>query len=246
MYICVKEVQQHEREIFNTYIAKCNVIYASYIIVAYMTTSIYVLGPTLFPMINVVSVTEYPFDTNRTSINIIVRVHQIVACYQRCSHVCMCMFGGFLIWFTAARFECLTAELKNNTNDRTLIVCIQKQLRLKRFQNIDENPGNSGPNDTLAFTARATCIFLQIRGRCDYLFSFHGTLCCSVMLIPHDNMRRRNGHELGPLQKRVRFNVVRTNAGNAEEHTVRDDVSETNNPFCQMCDIRTLSALLLH
>ena len=40
--------------------------------------------------------------------------------------------------------------------------------------------------------------------------------------------------------------MVRTNAGNAEEPAVRDDVSETSDPFYQMCNKRTLSALLLH
>ena len=131
MYIFVKEVQQYEKEIFDTYLARCNAIYASYIIVAYVMTSIYVLGPTLFPMVYVVRA-EYPFDTNRTSVGVMIRAHHILTGYQCCSHLCLCVFGGLLIWFTTARFESLTVELQNSTNVRTLIACIQKQLRLKR------------------------------------------------------------------------------------------------------------------
>ena len=131
MYTCVKEMQQHEREIFNTYLARCNVIYANYIIGAYVMASIYLLGPTMFPMVNIIHA-EYPFDTNRTSISVMVHAHQIVACYQCSSHVCLCVFGGLLIWFTTARFECLAVELQNNTNIRTLTACVKKQLRLKR------------------------------------------------------------------------------------------------------------------
>ena len=131
MYVYVKEMQQHEREIFNTYLTRCNVIYASYIIGAYTMASIYLVGPTLFPMVNIIKA-EYPFDTNRTSISVMIRAHQIVACYQCCSHVCLCVFGGLFIWFTAARYECLTMEIQKNTNFRTLTMCIRKQLRLKR------------------------------------------------------------------------------------------------------------------
>ncbi|CAD1474518.1 unnamed protein product, partial [Heterotrigona itama] len=132
MYVCVKEAQQHEREIFNTYLAKCNVIYASYIIGAYAGASIYLWGPILFSLVNIIHA-EYPFDTNRTSISVMVRVHQIVACYQCSSHMCLCVFGGLLIWFTAARYECLAVEIQKNTNIRTLTTCIRKQLHLKRY-----------------------------------------------------------------------------------------------------------------
>ena len=131
MYVCSKEIQQQERKIFNTYLERCNAIYVSYVIAAYVITSIYVLGPMFFPIVNVINA-EYPFDTNRTSINVIVRTHQIVASYQLCSHVSMCVFGGFLIWFTAARYECLAMEIQKNTNIRTLAKCIRKQLHLNR------------------------------------------------------------------------------------------------------------------
>ncbi|XP_043520273.1 uncharacterized protein LOC122534053 [Frieseomelitta varia] len=64
---------------------------------------------------------------------VMIRAHQILTGYQCCSHLCLCVFGGLLIWFAAARFECLAVELQNNTNVRTLIACVEKQLRLKRY-----------------------------------------------------------------------------------------------------------------
>ncbi|KOX78109.1 hypothetical protein WN51_09468 [Melipona quadrifasciata] len=164
MYICVKEMQQQEKEIFNTYLAKCNVIYASYIIVAYVMTSIYALGPTLFPMVNVVNA-EYPFDTNRTSISVMIRAHQILTGYQCCSHLCLCVFGGLLFWFTAARFECLAVELQNNTNVRTLIACIEKQLHLKRYA------------EDVITCFRFTVLFVVA------LCSFLMTLCAVIMVM---------------------------------------------------------------
>ena len=131
MCTCAKEIQEHEKEIFDMYLARCNFVYAIYITVAYVGASFYLCGPVVFPVGNVV-LAEYPFDTNRTSVSVVIRAHQILTGYQCCSHLCLCVFGGLLIWFTAARFECLTMELQNNTNVRTLIACIQKQLRLKR------------------------------------------------------------------------------------------------------------------
>ncbi|KAF3419755.1 hypothetical protein E2986_13764, partial [Frieseomelitta varia] len=94
--------------------------------------SIYLVGPTMFPMVNIIHA-EYLSDSNRTLIRVMIRAHQILTGYQCCSHLCLCIFGGLLIWFTAARFECLAVELQSNTNVRTLIACIQKQLRLKRY-----------------------------------------------------------------------------------------------------------------
>ncbi|CAD1480676.1 unnamed protein product [Heterotrigona itama] len=164
MYVCVKEVQQHEREIFNTYLAKCNVIYASYIFVAYMNTSIYLLGPIMFPMVNVIN-PELPFDINRTSVGVMLRIHHILTGYQFCSHLCVCVFGALLIWFTATRFECLTVELQNNTNVRTLITCIQKQLRLKRYA------------EDVITCFRFTVFFVVA------LCSFLMTLCAVIMVV---------------------------------------------------------------
>ncbi|CAD1474709.1 unnamed protein product [Heterotrigona itama] len=45
----------------------------------------------------------------------------------------MCLFGALLIWFTAARFECLMVELQNTADIRMLAPYIEKHLRLKRY-----------------------------------------------------------------------------------------------------------------
>ncbi|KAK9304503.1 hypothetical protein QLX08_004134 [Tetragonisca angustula] len=104
----IREAKLHEREIFYTYLARCNVFYGSYI-------------------------AEYPFDVNRTLVSVIVRAHQSIACCQCCAHVCLSVFGALLIWFTAARFECLAVEMQRSTDIVTMSICIGKQLRLKRY-----------------------------------------------------------------------------------------------------------------
>ncbi|KAK9304307.1 hypothetical protein QLX08_004297 [Tetragonisca angustula] len=47
--------------------------------------------------------------------------------------MCVSILGASLLWYTAARFECLAIELKKSTNIRMLIVCIEKQLHLRRY-----------------------------------------------------------------------------------------------------------------
>ncbi|XP_076672862.1 uncharacterized protein LOC143371511 isoform X2 [Andrena cerasifolii] len=42
-------------------------------------------------------------------------------------------FAALLLWFTAARFECLMLELQETSNARTLIKCIKKQIQLRRY-----------------------------------------------------------------------------------------------------------------
>ena len=51
---------------------------------------------------------------------------------RRRTHFSMCVFAALLMWFTAARFDCLAFEFGRSTDIRTLIVCIKKQLHLKR------------------------------------------------------------------------------------------------------------------
>ncbi|KOX78108.1 hypothetical protein WN51_09467 [Melipona quadrifasciata] len=195
MYICMKEMQQHEREIFDTYLARCNVIYASYIIGAYVMASIYLLGPTMFPMINIINA-EYPFDTNRTSISVMIRAHQILTGYQYCSHLCLCVFGGLLFWFTAARFECLAVELQNNTNvhqSPLIAKCnfVQQHTFPKYWQKFarqwTERYDLHSPHVQLVFSSRyaedvITCfrfMVLFIVALCSFLM----TLCAVIMVM---------------------------------------------------------------
>lgn len=131
LWSCIEQAQQHEREIYYLYLARCNVFYSSYIAATYATVAVGLIGPLFLPILNMIFA-EYPFNVDRTSVIAIVRVHQIITGHQICAHICMCLFGGLLIWFTAARYECLMAELQRTTDIRMLAWFIEKQLRLKR------------------------------------------------------------------------------------------------------------------
>ena len=133
MIVCFKEARRYERDIFSKYIAKCNVFYGGTLIFVYMTGVVFVIGPVALP-IDYPLECEYPFRVNYTSIIILIYFHQSFVCFQCAAHVCLSAFGAFLLWFTAARFECLAMEFQNSSNIDALIVCIKKQLHLRRYK----------------------------------------------------------------------------------------------------------------
>ena len=128
---CIREAKQYEREIFCMYLARCNVFYGSYIAGTYSMVLICIYAPIIFPISSIIHA-EYPFDVNRTLVSAVVRAHQSIACCQCCAHVCLSVFGALLIWFAAARFECLAVEMQRSTDIRMMSICIEKQSRLKR------------------------------------------------------------------------------------------------------------------
>lgn len=131
MVTYVKEAQQYEREIFCKYIAKCSILYGSCMLFAYVTVTTFLLGPvilsTSFPLD-----AEYPFNVNYTPVNAIIYLHQSFVCCQCAANICLCICGALLLWFTAARFECLAVEFKKSSNIDMVITCVKKQLLLRR------------------------------------------------------------------------------------------------------------------
>ncbi|XP_050594749.1 odorant receptor 22c-like [Bombus affinis] len=134
MVTYVKEAQQYEREIFCKYIARCSTLYGSCMLFAYVTVTIFLLGPvilsTSFPLD-----AEYPFNVNYTPVNAIIYLHQSIVCCQCAANICLCISGALLLWFTAARFECLAVEFKKSSNIDMVITCVKKQLHLRRYAN---------------------------------------------------------------------------------------------------------------
>lgn len=131
MMIFIEEANQYEREIFCKYIEKCGKFCGVSIACMYMTAVCFALGPVFLP-INFPLETEYPFRVNYTPVNIIVYMHQAFLNFQGVAHICLSMMGALLLWFAAARFECLAMEFQNCVNIPTLILCVKKQLRLRR------------------------------------------------------------------------------------------------------------------
>ncbi|XP_012348632.1 odorant receptor 4 isoform X2 [Apis florea] len=130
MMICVKEEQLYD--ILCIYIKKCNILYGGTIVLIYGTATVFVLGPIFLP-ISFPWGTEYPFQINYTTINIIIYVHQFFFTYQCAAHTCLSLFGALLLWFATARFECLIKELQKITSIDMLIVCLKKLLFLRRY-----------------------------------------------------------------------------------------------------------------
>ena len=115
MISCVNEAKEYERDIFDLYIAKCYSVYGGYVTTLYSLFSFVIR-----------------FATITLPVNFILYLHHTAICCQGVGHFCMCVFAALLMWFTVARFDCLTIEFERTTNVRTLITCVKKQLHLKR------------------------------------------------------------------------------------------------------------------
>ncbi|XP_043511401.1 uncharacterized protein LOC122529379 isoform X2 [Frieseomelitta varia] len=132
MLNCVKEARQYEKEIYCKLVAKCSIFFGSSIVCIYLTSTAFSVGPA-FTSASFPCDAEYPFRVNDTPVHVIIYVQQSIVCYQCAAHLCLSMFGALLFWFTAARFECLAIEITQITNASMLVVCIKKQLYLRRY-----------------------------------------------------------------------------------------------------------------
>lgn len=131
MMTYVREAQQYEKKIFYKYIKKCYVFCGGSMACTYVTATCFSLRPIVLP-VSLPFDAEYPFPINYTSIYVIIYMHHACLCIQTAAHVCVSSFGALLLWFTVARFECLAAELERSTDINALVVCVKKQLHLKR------------------------------------------------------------------------------------------------------------------
>ncbi|XP_071859006.1 uncharacterized protein isoform X1 [Bombus fervidus] len=132
MMTYVREAQQYEKKIFYKYIKKCYVFCGGSMACTYVTATCFSLRPIVLP-VSLPFDTEYPFPINYTSMYVIIYMHHVCLCIQTAAHVCVSSFGALLLWFTVARFECLAAELERSTDIEALVVCVKKQLHLKRY-----------------------------------------------------------------------------------------------------------------
>ncbi|XP_016766484.1 uncharacterized protein LOC102655559 isoform X1 [Apis mellifera] len=132
MIIYVKEAQQYEKKIFHKYIEKCHIFYGCSIACIYLTATVFVIGP-VFSSASFPADAEYPFQVNSTSMKIIIYLQQSLIAFQCAGHACLSIFGALLLWFVSARFECLAVELQKTTDIGMLIVCVKKQLHIRRY-----------------------------------------------------------------------------------------------------------------
>ena len=104
-------------------------------VVVYTAVTAFLLGPLVMPVPFPLDA-EYPFSVNYTSVYVILYFHQAFTCFQCAGHTCLSLLAALLLFFTVARFECLAMEFEKSTNIDMLIVCIKKQLYLRRYEYI--------------------------------------------------------------------------------------------------------------
>ncbi|EFN85862.1 hypothetical protein EAI_12514 [Harpegnathos saltator] len=75
---------------------------------------------------------KYPFDVEREPVKTFIFVHQFIAIWQCFSTVCLSSFIGFLIWFTAARFEILSQQFRAVNGTDEIIACVHRHIKLLR------------------------------------------------------------------------------------------------------------------
>ncbi|XP_017760963.1 PREDICTED: uncharacterized protein LOC108551337 [Eufriesea mexicana] len=127
----IKEAQEYEREIFYKYIEKSFTFYKGSILLSYTSATIFLLGSLVFPISLPLEV-EYPFPINNTAVYVFLYFHQSLVIYQCTAHTCIVTFVALILWYTAARFECLAMQFDKVSDLDTMAVCIRKHLQLTR------------------------------------------------------------------------------------------------------------------
>ena len=132
---CVKEASTRDREVFQKYVDQCRIVYPCAIAWYYICLGSWVFGPIFLPQ-PFPTDAEYPFCTDTLFTHSIVYMHQFIVGVQVAAAMSHSGFAALLLWFTAARFECLILELQETSNARMLIKCIKKQIRLRRVKTV--------------------------------------------------------------------------------------------------------------
>lgn len=122
----------HEELLYQRYVDKCAMFYASSTASVFFGACITIIGPLLavdqiFP-----TDAKYPFDVEYEPVKSIIFLHQFVTIWQCFSIVCVGNYIAFFIWFAAARFEILSQQFRTVTDVHGVIICIQQHVKLLR------------------------------------------------------------------------------------------------------------------
>ncbi|XP_019696382.1 odorant receptor 49b-like [Harpegnathos saltator] len=126
--------QVHERDVYQRYTDKCVPFYAAFTFAVFLTAIVMSIVTPLveadqaFP-----TEAKYPFDVEREPVKTFIFVHQFIAIWQCFSTVCLSSFIGFLIWFTAARFEILSQQFRAVNGTDEIIACVHRHIKLLRY-----------------------------------------------------------------------------------------------------------------
>ncbi|XP_076763156.1 uncharacterized protein LOC143430665 [Xylocopa sonorina] len=135
MTYCCEKACEYERHVFQRYVDKYSVFYGISVIWIYVAASMVVLGtfflPDPFP-----TNAKYPFAVNFEPVRSIIFLHQTFVGMQCAAHVAIAVFSALLLLFSAARFEILQLELRAVKDVTSLINCIKKYHKVRRYLDI--------------------------------------------------------------------------------------------------------------
>ncbi|CAL7939837.1 unnamed protein product [Xylocopa violacea] len=132
MTYCCEKARSYERHVFQRYVDKYSAFYGISAIWIYVTASMVVLG-TLFIPDPFPTNAKYPFAVNFEPVRSIIFVHQAFVGMQCAAHVSIAVLYALLLLFSAARFEILQLELRAVKDVASLIICIKKYHRVRRY-----------------------------------------------------------------------------------------------------------------
>ncbi|KAL0125016.1 hypothetical protein PUN28_004271 [Cardiocondyla obscurior] len=130
----IQQAKSEERNVFDQYINKCKLFYATTMCWITVTATVMIFGPLLLPQPFPIEV-EYPFSVDKQPLKAIIYLHHAIAIYQSRVQVCSNVFVALLLWFVAARFEILSQKFQKISNISELIICVQLHQRLLRYAN---------------------------------------------------------------------------------------------------------------
>lgn len=125
-------LKSHEEIVIRRYIDKCVVFYGLFIFIFYFISIASLLVPIVLPQ-PFPTLAEYPFDVLYQPLKTIIYSQQCVVAIIVAGQLCSNGYMGLLLWFTSARFEMLTEEMKKVTNIYQLFKCIEKHQELFKY-----------------------------------------------------------------------------------------------------------------
>ncbi|XP_071565713.1 uncharacterized protein [Temnothorax nylanderi] len=128
----IEKAKLEEKNIFQRYINKSKLFYATTMCGLIVTEITVLLGPLLLSQPFPLEI-EYPFDVNKQPLKTIIYLHHAMVIYQVGVQVCGNIFVALLLWFVAARFEILSQKFQKITTISEFIICVQLHQRLLRY-----------------------------------------------------------------------------------------------------------------
>ncbi|XP_011707076.1 PREDICTED: uncharacterized protein LOC105462254 [Wasmannia auropunctata] len=124
--------EPYEKEIYQRYVDRCAMFYASSTLAVFLTACLTIITPLIATDQIFPTDAKYPFDVDREPMRTIIFLHQFVAIWQCFSMVCLGTFAALLMWFAAARFEILSQQFRMVTDIYGIIECIRQHVKILR------------------------------------------------------------------------------------------------------------------